>query len=190
MFCLHKLYGHILFNMTCPGSSVCVRTDVHYRIKNALEAYELGIERQARPTERLRRIHAEYKSRIESDPTLWAKVQQSARTALSLKQQEDTDLRTASSESKQQSCRQTPSINIYRDDQDTRKIGAEGWDSIATLQTRRKENTIDPIPWTGQKMPQKSAGSRGADQAPRLDIYRDSELKVMVALYLFHKLTH
>jgi len=51
--------------------------------------------------------------------------------------------------------------------------GTGGWDNIGTLEHRRKENIMEPTPWTGQVLKQQGAGGGKGFGGDKLAIFRD-----------------
>jgi checkpoint serine/threonine-protein kinase len=68
--------------------------------------------------------------------------------------------------------RQRSKIQVFTDtDEPTPTPGSGGWETIGTLADRKKENTIAPKPWAGEKLPMR--GSSSSAPAERLVVFRD-----------------
>ncbi|KAH7091097.1 Mad3/BUB1 homology region 1-domain-containing protein [Paraphoma chrysanthemicola] len=146
------------------------------RWTQAEEVYNLGIERDARPVERLVRKYGEFQHRSESRPqetpeptspalpavrpALAAKVDPFAHASPSLANPQAQQSRTAASTSKSGK----PKLAIFSDGDEPARTGSsgstEGWDSIGSLADRKKENTAEARPWAGEtlKVGKKNAG--------------------------------
>ena len=161
------------------------------RWNQAAEVFKLGIEREARPTERLIRKFGEFQHRFESctrkedepsspalptvRPALVAKVDP---FAASTPQQQNTQAPRQSNGiggfSSQRGGKQK--LAIFRDNDTapaTRKFSAgdsaKGWDTIGTIAERKKENAVQARPWTGETL---KAGKK-LGGAPKLAVFKD-----------------
>lgn len=161
------------------------------RWNQADEVYKLGIEREARPAERLIRKFAEFQHRFEtrvhngdepSSPAL-----PTVRPALVAKV--DPFAVSTPRSADPQAPRPTPGIGgsttsrggrqklaIFSDADGavstmkaTSTEGAKGWDTIGTIAERKKENVMEARPWTGETL---KAGKK-AGGAPKLTIFKD-----------------
>lgn len=153
----------------------------------AEEVYKLGVEREARPTERLLRKFGEFQSRFDhrtansdepSSPAL-----PTVRPALAAKM--DPFSTTASRSSDPQSQRLPSTATSSRSGKSKLAIfsdadapvaaalgdndGAKGWEKIGSIAERKKENTIEARPWVGETL---KAGKR-AGAGPKLTIFKD-----------------
>ena len=159
------------------------------RWTQAEEVYSLGIAREARPAERLMRKYTQFQKRFEARPqnadgpsspalptvrpALAAKIDPFASTPRS---DESQPTRPSSGVSGVQSSRSgKPKMAIFSDaDSDTLQptTGTEtkGWDSIGSLQERKKENAIAARPWAGETL---KAGKRAGTE-PKMTIFRDT----------------
>ena len=155
------------------------------RWNQAEEVYKMGIEKEARPTERLMRKHAQFQHRLEarqpsanepSSPAL-----PTVRAALAAKidpfapapaetpqaaQQQAEGRSTASRSGK-------PKMAIFSDAESATppvaQTASNGWDSIGSMKERKKENTIEARPWTGETL--KAGGRVGT--GPKMEIFKD-----------------
>lgn len=161
------------------------------RWNQADEVYKLGIEREARPAERLIRKFGEFQHRFESRvqngdepsspalptvrPALVAKMDP---FAVSTPRTADPQAPRPSSgiggSSTSRGGRQKLAIFSDTDGPpSTAKTAlgepAKGWDSIGTIADRKKENTMEARPWTGEtlKIGKKMEG------APKMAVFKD-----------------
>lgn len=159
------------------------------RWTQADEVYRLGVEREARPTERLARKFGEFQHRFEhrtqngdepSSPAL-----PTVRPALAAKI--DPFAITTPRPNDPQAQRQAgiggtstarpgkQKLAIFSDSDgpasSTRPSsgGARGWDNIGSIADRKKENTIEARPWAGETM---KAGKK-ASGPPKMMIFKD-----------------
>lgn len=158
------------------------------RWTQAEEVYKLGIEREARPAERLLRKYTQFQKRFESRPqnadgpsspalptirpALAAKIDPFASTPRPDESQPNrpgsgiggtTSLRTSK-----------PKMAIFSDANNDRPhpmagTEAKGWDSIGSLHERKKENAIAARPWAGETL---KAGKRVGTE-PKMAIFKD-----------------
>jgi checkpoint serine/threonine-protein kinase len=135
------------------------------RWSQAEEVYKMGLEKEARPAERLLRKFSEFEKRNQArdqsvaEPTSPALPM--ARPALAAKI--DPFAASSPSTAPQQSARSTATkktkskMQIFSDGDESSSrpnsgSGSKGWDSIGSLADRKKENTIEAKPWTGEKL--------------------------------------
>ena len=135
------------------------------RWNQADEVYKMGLEKEARPVERLLRKFAEFERRNAARPhdaaeptspalpaarpVLAAKIDPFAASSPSTAPQQQgrsaTTKKTKSSK-----------MAIFSDSDDSSRpnsgSGAKGWDSIGSLADRKKENTREAKPWVGEKL--------------------------------------
>ncbi|KAF2273908.1 uncharacterized protein EI97DRAFT_423203 [Westerdykella ornata] len=136
------------------------------RWKQAEEIYALGIEREARPVERLIRKYGEFQHRYESRPhdapepsspalptlrpALAAKVDAFGPAPAETQTQNRGGLGTATTRSGK------PKLAIFSDAEEPAKAASagtpRGWDSIGTLADRKKENKMEARPWAGETL--------------------------------------
>lgn len=161
------------------------------RWKQAQEVYELGLEREARPTERLARKYGEFQKRFASRsetgdeplspalptvrPALIAKMDPFAPAAHS---PTDPQAPRASSgmvaSSRPRSSK--AKLAIFSDANDSEPAikpctngNTKGWDNIGTHDERRKENVIEARPWAGETL--KTGKKAGA--ATKISVFKD-----------------
>jgi len=155
------------------------------RWTQAEEVYNLGVERDARPLERLVRKYGEFQHRFESRPQDVAEPTSPAlpavRPALAAKVDPFAHTSPSSANPQAQSQRAGGSVPkaakgklaIFSDGDEPARIGSsgsmEGWDSIGSLADRKKENTAEARPWAGEtlKVGKKNAG------VPKMMIFKD-----------------
>ncbi|KAI9370479.1 Mad3/BUB1 homology region 1-domain-containing protein [Aspergillus egyptiacus] len=158
------------------------------RWNQADEVYRLGIDREARPTERLVRKYGDFQRRYEQRtqdngpsspalpavrPALAAKVDPFASAtapADSQPQQPSTTARAPKTKSTK------PKMAIFTDDDPAASQPAPGsqttgWDSIGSMKDRRKENKVEAKPWAGETL---KAGKKPAPKE-KLTIFRDED---------------
>jgi len=156
------------------------------RWTQAEEVYNLGIDRDARPAERLIRKYGEFQHRFENRPqesteptspalpavrpALAAKVDpfsRSAATPVDPQAQPRTRPGGGASKTGKQK------LAIFSDGDEPAKPGSsgssKGWDSIGTLGDRKKENTTEARPWAGEKL---QVGKKNAG-VPKMMIFKD-----------------
>ncbi|KAL4997963.1 Mad3/BUB1 homology region 1-domain-containing protein [Aspergillus recurvatus] len=158
------------------------------RWTQADEVYRLGIDREARPTERLVRKYGEFQRRYEQQtqdngpsspalpavrPALAAKVDPfaSSTTAPADPQSQRPSSGTTSAPKTKSG---KPKMAIFTDTEQAASqpaLGAQtkGWDSLGSRQDRRKENQMEAKPWAGETL---KAG-RKAPPKEKLAVFRD-----------------
>ena len=135
------------------------------------EVYRLGVEREARPTERLARKLSEFQHRFESRaqntdepsspalptvrPALVAKIDPFASTPRPSDPQAPTPSNGIGGASRSRSGRQKLAIFSDADAPESASgqamgEGSKGWDSIGTIAERKKENMMEARPWSGR----------------------------------------
>ncbi|GBF65152.1 checkpoint serine/threonine-protein kinase [Trichophyton mentagrophytes] len=163
------------------------------RIAQAEEVYKMGIEKEARPIERLFRKFGEFQKRAEERPSgsdgpsspalprvrpaLAAKFDPFASSAASQDPQAEpprSGLGGGTSTSRSRSGK--PKMAIFSDADGGAEAatsgpspGTRGWDSIGSLKDRKKENTIEPTPWAGQTL---KAGKKPA-ATQKMTVFKD-----------------
>ncbi|KKK19732.1 hypothetical protein ARAM_006921 [Aspergillus rambellii] len=141
------------------------------RWTQADEVYRLGIDREARPTERMVRKFSEFQRRYDQHtqdngpsspalpavrPALAAKVDPFASaTPTSADSQSQRQPSSAGAAPKTKSGK--PKMAIFSDADSAPSqpvIGGQskGWDSIDSMQDRRKENKVEAKPWAGETL--------------------------------------
>lgn len=154
------------------------------RWAQAEEVYKLGIEREARPVERLSRRHEQFQKRFEvrpqSDREPTSPALPTVRPALAAK----IDPFAAAPREEQQTTRSAsgtgatsrsgkPKMAIFSDAGNPTPPPAgpttSGWDNIGSIKDRKKENTIEAKPWTGETL---KAGKK-AGTGEKMAIFKD-----------------
>ena len=135
------------------------------RWNQAEEVYKMGLEKEARPAERLLRKFAEFERRNAARPHDAAEPTSpalpAARPVLAAKI--DPFASSSPSTAPQQQGRSTTTkkpksskMAIFSDSDDSSRpnsgSGAKGWDSIGSLADRKKENTREAKPWVGERL--------------------------------------
>jgi len=159
------------------------------RWTQAEEVYKLGIEREARPAERLLRKFGEFQHRFESRtrdrdepsspalptvrPALVAKLDP---FALSTPRQSDPQAQRLPSAVPSTSRNGRQKLAIFSDadasasgSRSTMGDTSKGWDNIGSIQDRKKENVMEARPWAGEtlKLGKKIGG------APKMMVFKD-----------------
>ena len=135
------------------------------RWNQAEEVYKMGLEKEARPAERLLRKFGEFERRNQARPHDAAEPTSPAlptvRPALAAKTdpfasaspvagQPQQSQSTAAKKSK------SSKMAIFSDSDDSSRpnsgSGAKGWDNIGSLADRKKENSVEAKPWVGEKL--------------------------------------
>lgn len=175
------------------------------RWTQADEVYKLGIEREARPTERLVRKFREFQHRFEQRiqtgdepsspalptvrPALVAKLDPFALSTPSLldsqTQRPSFDIRGPSTS---RGTRQKLAIfsDVDGSASNTKELhdeAAKGWENIGSIAERKKENVVEAKPWAGETL---KVGKRFA-APPKMMIFKDevcSCCHTKLALYL------
>lgn len=134
------------------------------RWHQAEEIYQMGLEKEARPAERLLRKFNEFERRNAARPQDTAEPTSpalpAARPALAAKL--DPFALTSSPTDQPQQAKSTSKkpkgskMAIFSDiDAPSRPDSgnsSKGWDNIGTLADRKKENTVEAKPWVGEKL--------------------------------------
>lgn len=156
------------------------------RWTQAEEVYKLGLEREARPVERLMRKFGEFEHRFTSRPqdvpeptspalptvrpALAAKIDPFSHTPTPPVDPQ-AHSRTAAGASTSKSGRQK--LAIFSDADEPAKPGSsgstKGWDSIGSLADRKKENKVEAKPWAGETL---KAGKKNT-LVPKMMIFKD-----------------
>jgi checkpoint serine/threonine-protein kinase len=135
------------------------------RKRKADEIFQMGLLREARPIDRLRRRYDEFQRRLQLDPPNPDEPSTPPpplRTILGASQIATTTVGTS---------RPRPKLQVFADTEEPEaRPGSGGWESIGTIVDRKKENTIAPKPWAGEKMLMKGGSSAPTD---RLIVFRD-----------------
>lgn len=155
----------------------------------AEEVYKLGIEREARPVQRLMRKFKEFEARVAQQPEVMNEPSSPALPTMRPALAARIDPFAASSRpADPQAARQTGSgstsssrparskLTIFSDADSkpsamsSRGAGPKGWDTIGSLADRKKENTIEPKPWAGETL--KAGGKKPS--AAKMAVFRDA----------------
>lgn len=160
------------------------------RWAQADEVYKMGIEREARPAQRLMRKFKEFEQRLALQPDAEREPSSPAlptvRPALAAKM--DPFGAVAVARVDPQAPRPTAGVSggaakpgrakmaIFSDTGadaqpsalSSRGEGSQGWDTIGSMKERKKENAPEPKPWVGEKL---SAG--GKKDAAKMAVFRD-----------------
>jgi checkpoint serine/threonine-protein kinase len=156
------------------------------RWTQAEEVYKLGIEKEARPTERMMRKFSQFQQRFDARPedtneptspalptvrpALAAKIDPFASTPRSHHSQA---ARPAQGSGNGASRSAKPKMAIFSDADNTTPPATapprDGWQSIGSLQERKKENTVAAKPWVGETL---KAGKR-VGTAEKMTIFKD-----------------
>lgn len=156
------------------------------RWQQAEEVYKLGLEREARPAERLMRKYQQFQARYEDQPhndnepsspalpkvraALAAKIDPFAPHVVEEPQAAATAQPAARSNASRSG---KPKMAIFSDSGSDAPApvasATSGWDSIGSMKERRKENTIEAKPWTGEKL--KAGGKVGT--GTKMEIFKD-----------------
>lgn len=134
------------------------------RWNQAEEIYKMGIEKEARPTERLMRKFGEFEQRKEARPADATEPSSPAlpavRPALAAKLDPFASASPSPSQPQSQgSGSKKPKgskMAIFSDDEAPSRpasgSSSHGWDNIGSLANRKKENTMEPRPMAGEKL--------------------------------------
>ncbi|KAL2821006.1 Mad3/BUB1 homology region 1-domain-containing protein [Aspergillus cavernicola] len=166
------------------------------RWTQADEVYRLGIDREARPTERLVRKYSDFQRRYEQQtqdngpsspalpavrPALAAKIDPfGSATSASPDSQPERPSSGPPSAPKTKSGKQKMAIFTDTDPAASQPaLGGptKGWDTIGSMHDRRKENKVEAKPWAGETL---KAGKKAVPKE-KMSIFRDeskSDLRV------------
>ncbi|KAF7717748.1 Uncharacterized protein PECH_007697 [Penicillium ucsense] len=158
------------------------------RWTQADEVYRLGIDREARPVERLARKYNEFQQRYEQHtldagpsspalpavrPALAAKKDPFASTETSADPQASQRAAVAAAPAKSKSGKMKMAIfsdaDAAQSNQPATSSQTKGWDSIGSMRERRKENEMEAKPWAGETL---KAGKKPAP-TQKMAIFRD-----------------
>ena len=157
------------------------------RWTQAEEVYKLGIEREARPTERLLRKFGHFQQRFDQRPqdgnepsspalptvrpALAAKLDPFASTPRSTDPQAPRPSSGAGAGPASRSGK--PKLAIFSDVDGSASEPAagttKGWDNIGSLADRKKENAVEARPWAGETL----KGGKRAGAAQKMAIFKD-----------------
>ena len=159
------------------------------RWNQADEVYKLGIEREARPTERLLRKFAEFQRRFEQRvtngnepsspalpavrPALVAKMDPFATSTPRSTDPQSQRSAGVGGSSTSRGGRQK--LAIFSDaDTSAPSLGAsssdtKGWDNIGSIAERKKENAMEARPWAGETL----KSGRKINGPPKMMVFKD-----------------
>ncbi|KAG9507000.1 hypothetical protein J7337_000548 [Fusarium musae] len=173
------------------------------RWAQAEEVYKLGIDREARPVQRLIRKFKEFEQRVAQQPDVMNEPSSPAlptmRPALAAKVDPFAAARAADPQAARPSSggagKPSKSKLAIFSDADAQpsamssmSAGSKGWDSIGSLADRRKENAVEAKPWAGETLP---AGGKKST-APKMSVFRDpslSQIKNIVVVPSKHQIS-
>lgn len=156
------------------------------RWNQADEVYKLGVEREARPSERLMRKYTQFQQRLEARPVANDEPTSPAlprvRAALAAKIDPFAPAPRDESQQPQQPSRTSASgpakpkkqkMAIFSDSDAAVPppvaTSTNGWDSIGSIKERKKENSIEARPWVGETL---KAGKR-AGTVSKMEVFKD-----------------
>ena len=154
------------------------------RWKQAEEVYKMGIEKEARPAERLMRKYNQFQQRFEARPQNAEEPLSPAlptvRPALVTKvdpfapaPQEDPQARARNNMGNASSRSGKPKMAIFSDTDSAPpapgQSSIKGWDSIGSMKERKKENSIEARPWAGETL--KASGRVGTTS--KMEVFKD-----------------
>ncbi|KAI2471226.1 Mad3/BUB1 homology region 1-domain-containing protein [Annulohypoxylon bovei var. microspora] len=161
------------------------------RWAQAEEVYKLGIEREARPVQRLVRKFGEFEQRRAQDPAaadapsspalptvrpaLMAKVDPYAALARAPDPQAPRpNMGIGGQSSKPGKAKLAVFSDASSDAGAMSKMGegSKGWDTIGSLADRKKENVVEAKPWAGETLTTQVKKSSG----PKMSVFRDPSL--------------
>ncbi|KAH7017877.1 Mad3/BUB1 homology region 1-domain-containing protein [Ilyonectria destructans] len=158
------------------------------RWAQAEEVYKLGIEREARPVQRLLRKFKEFEERVAQQPDVMDEPSSPAlpsiRPALAAKvdpfsaasRPADPQAPRPASGGSSKPAKSKLAIFSDTDAQpsamSSRGPTSKGWDTIGSLADRKKENVVEAKPWAGETL--KAGGKKSA--APKMAVFRDLSL--------------
>ncbi|RMZ75407.1 hypothetical protein DV738_g5484, partial [Chaetothyriales sp. CBS 135597] len=162
------------------------------RWNQAAEVYEMGIQKGARPAERLLRKYSQFQQRFDARPqepnepsspalptvrpALAAKIDPFAPSAAAAgatgKNAQAAQAQAGGARPMGRSGK--PKMAIFSDTDGAaaqpEQAPAQGWDSIGSIKERKKENTIEARPWAGETL---KGGSR-TNKAAKMEVFKDA----------------
>lgn len=155
------------------------------RWNQADEVYKLGIEREARPAERLMRKYSQFQQRYDARPVadnepcspalpkvraaLATKIDPFARGAAEELQQQQRPAAATSNTTKPKKAKMAIFSDADAPAPTPATSATNGWDSIGSMRERKKENVIEAQPWTGQTL---KAGKR-VGTTNKMEVFKD-----------------
>lgn len=147
--------------------------EIRGRKGQADEIYQMGLLRGARPVIRLKRKYEEFSQRFATNPPTADEPSSPpiapVRSALTTK----FGGLSESQQTQATSIKHARKLQVFTDEtepSEPENVGAGGWGSIGTLQSRKKENTVEVRKMFGERMHQSSQGTRGTG---KLEIFKD-----------------
>ena len=158
------------------------------RWAQAEEVYMLGVQREARPVERLVRKFGQFQQRLEARPNgvdgptspalptvrpaLAAKIDPFASTVSAGPPLQSANGQGGTTVASSRSGKSKMAIFSDTDNaaQPALAASSQGWQSIGSLQERKKENTVAAKPWAGETL---KAGKKGAAAAEKMTVFKD-----------------
>ncbi|KAG5440636.1 hypothetical protein PCK2_000346, partial [Pneumocystis canis] len=129
------------------------------RVSQANEIYQLGIERAARPFDRLQRRYNEFVKRSMNNSSINGPNSPALAPTHSILSTKFLSTFNASNNiiqtNNSKKLSETPRINVYIDAENGENfkcLKTTKWDNIGTVQQRRKENSQEAKPWMGEKL--------------------------------------
>ncbi|KAF7545274.1 hypothetical protein G7046_g9603 [Stylonectria norvegica] len=161
------------------------------RWAQAEEVYKLGIEREARPVQRLMRKFKEFEERVAQQPEVMDAPSSPALPTVRPALAPRVDPFAAPSRPVDPQAQRLNSAGASKpgksklaifSDTDSKPsamasggTGPKGWDSIGSLADRKKENVVEPKPWVGETL--KAGGKKTA--AAKMAVFRDQNIVVV-----------
>lgn len=153
------------------------------RWSQAEEVYKLGMAREARPQSRLIRKFGEFEARRSAypeagpespalptmRPALMARIDPFAASEQQPRQGNGLGTQTVKSSKSKLQIFSDADTGAKASPMGSRSAGSKGWDTISALADRKKENEMEPKPWTGQTL---EAGGKKSG-ATKMAVFRD-----------------
>lgn len=154
------------------------------RCSQAEEIYKLGIERQARPVERLLRKFGEFEARSQARPSTQGPASPALPTVrpalvaksdpFSMASPDAADPQAADRARAAAMATKKQKMQIFAGDGEVERPAsgdrANGWGNLGTRAERRKENVTSAQPWNGEKM---GVGMAQNAAVPKMAIFKD-----------------
>ena len=138
------------------------------RFGKAESVYLMGLHKEARPVERLKRKYNEFKARMMMLPQgVEEPASPKLRPVRTVLGQAIEDMQQPQAAPANPSSR----IQIFADPDGVESADGAPWEAIGTLRERRKENIQEAKQWKGEILPM--TGSRPLESGERLQIYKD-----------------
>jgi len=159
--------------------------ETHGRWTQAEEVFSMGVEKEARPMERLIRKYGEFQHRCENRPQGVEEPSSPALPAVrpALAAKLDPFAATSPREADPQAAGRAVAargarpgkqkLAIFADESEPAEASSNGssqaWNSIGSLEDRKKENTREAKPWAGETL----RGGKKAPAGPKMMIFKD-----------------